>query len=107
MNDDIRGLAAMRREKAAKIRAKGVDPYPHLFEPTCLSKELLEKMGGDEARRGERGGDAHRRTHDVAQADGQKRLRSSAGRRWTDTDLCAAKHGRRRCLRTISKRYST
>ncbi len=43
MNDDIRGLAAMRREKAAKMRAKGMDPYPHLFEPTALSKELLEK----------------------------------------------------------------
>ncbi len=43
MNDDIRGLTAMRREKAAKMRAKGVDPYPHLFEPTCSSKELLEQ----------------------------------------------------------------
>ena len=40
---DTRNLTAMRRSKAAKMRAKGVDPYPHQYEPTCLSTELLEQ----------------------------------------------------------------
>ena len=43
MSEDARDIVAGRRAKAERLRAKGADPYPHGFDPTHRSAELLER----------------------------------------------------------------
>ena len=56
-------LVKVRLEKLARIRARGVDPYPHRFERTHTSKEAISLFEASEQREN---GDARTETVTVA-----------------------------------------
>lgn len=48
---DLNDLMRRRREELDELRGRGIDPYPHAFERTAFSQEILDSHADDAPRR--------------------------------------------------------
>ena len=72
-------LVAVRLQKLARLRAKGIDPYPHRFDRTHTSQQAISYFASEEERNG-----AGTRTDDVAVAGRIVALRDMGGATFVD-----------------------
>ena len=72
-------LVSVRLQKLARLRAKGIDPYPHRFDRTHTSKEAISFFASEEERNG-----AGTQTDEVAIAGRIVALRDMGGATFVD-----------------------